>query len=193
MSITSGTDVCIRNASSYWAIRVSVSGCPSSSACIAFRSCRASRLVRRIERSIPAGSETYSTGSPFDRHCTPWYTDGRNPLPHAPWPALGCTPLEISTTNPGRSWFSDPSPYVTHEPSDGRPVRGEPVNSSNSAGAWLNWSVYIDLITQSSSATSCRCGMASDIQMPRLAPPGERPGRAQQLRRAGGEGEPLAP
>ena len=29
---------------------------------------------------MPAGSEAYSTGSPFDRHCTPWNTEGKNPL-----------------------------------------------------------------------------------------------------------------
>src|SRR5262249_29437075 len=104
--------------------------------------------------------------SPLERHCTPWKTDGMKPLPQQLWPPLGCTPLEISTTNPGRFSFSEPRPYVTHDPIDGRPARGEPVNSSSSAGAWLNWSVYIDLITQMSSATSCSRGTASDIQMP---------------------------
>ena len=44
MSITSGTAVCIRNANSYWAMRVSVSGWPSSRACIAFRSPSASSV-----------------------------------------------------------------------------------------------------------------------------------------------------
>ncbi len=36
-------------------------------------------------------------------------------------PPLGCTPLEISTTKPGRFSFSEPRPYVTHEPIEGRP------------------------------------------------------------------------
>ena len=59
---------------------------------------------------MPAGSEAYSTGSPFERHCTPWKTEGRNPLPKLFLPPLGCTPLEMSTTKPGRSSFSVPSP-----------------------------------------------------------------------------------
>jgi hypothetical protein len=41
---------------------------------------------------------------------------------------------------------------VTHEPIEGRPWRGEPVKSSNSAGVWLNWSVVIDRMTHNSSA-----------------------------------------
>ena len=32
------------------------------------------------------------------------------PLPNEFFPPLGCTPLEIRTTNPGKSWFSEPSP-----------------------------------------------------------------------------------
>ena len=110
MSITSGTEVCIRNASSYCATRVAVSGFWSCSSSIAFKSCSTSRVRRRIARSMPGGSETYSTGSPFERHCTPWNTDGMKPLPQQFWPPLGWTPLEISTTNPGRSSFSEPSP-----------------------------------------------------------------------------------
>ena len=55
-----------------------------------------------MSRSRPGGSERYSTGSPLLRHCTPWKTLGRNPLPQQPCPPLGCTPLEISTTKPGR-------------------------------------------------------------------------------------------
>ena len=53
MSITSGTAVCMRKASSYWAIRVRVSGLPSSSACNSLRSRSASRLCRR-KRAIHA-------------------------------------------------------------------------------------------------------------------------------------------
>ena len=47
MSITSGTEICMRKASSYWAMRVSVSGWPSSWAWIWFKSRSASRLSRR--------------------------------------------------------------------------------------------------------------------------------------------------
>src|SRR6266568_150733 len=74
----------------------------------------------------------------------------------------------MSTTNPGRFSFSVPRPYVTHEPIEGCPWRGEPVKSNNSAGVWLNWSVFMDLITHKSSAASWSLGIASDIQMPLL-------------------------
>lgn len=53
-------------------------------------------------------------------------------------------------------------------PIDGRPGRGEPVKTSSSAGAWLNWSVTIECTTHSSSATSANCGTASESQMPAL-------------------------
>ena len=39
-------------------------------------------------------------------------------------PALGCDPLEISTMKAGNPAFSDPRPYVTHDPIEGRPCRG---------------------------------------------------------------------
>jgi hypothetical protein len=48
----------------------------------------------------------------------------------------------------------------------GRPNCGEPVNNSSSAGAWLNCSVCIDLMMQSSSAMAPRFGSASEIQVP---------------------------
>ena len=58
MSITSGTAICIRKASSYWLIRVSVSGSPNSASSysLSFRS--ASSVRRRSPRSIPLGSLT---------------------------------------------------------------------------------------------------------------------------------------
>ena len=51
-----------------------------------------------------------------------------------------------------------------------RPARAaaSPVKTSNSAGAWLNWSVCIEWMKQSSSATSARCGTASESQRPAL-------------------------
>ena len=79
-----------------------------------------------------------NTGSPADLHCTPWYTEGRNPLPQADFPASGFLPPEARTINPGKFSFSDPKPYETHEPKEGRPNLAEPVCMSNWAGAWLN-------------------------------------------------------
>src|SRR5262245_8662888 len=70
--------------------------------------------------------------------------------------------------NPGRSLLSEPSPYVAHEPNDGRPCRADPVYSSNSAGAWLNCSVYIDLMKTRSSAIDAIPGRTSDTHAPLL-------------------------
>src|SRR3954469_9561113 len=70
--------------------------------------------------------------------------------------------------NPGRSFDSLPTPYVTHDPADGRPWLGEPVYSSSSAGAWLNCSVYIERMKVRSSATLASSGSASEIQAPDL-------------------------
>ena len=50
----------------------------------------------------------------------------------------------------------------------GRPSRAEPVWTNSWAGAWLNWSVYIERTMHSSSATVCRCGRISDISCPDL-------------------------
>ena len=47
MFINSGTAVCIRKASSYWAIRVLISGSPSDSAAIWFSSATPSSISRR--------------------------------------------------------------------------------------------------------------------------------------------------
>ena len=44
-------------------------------------------------------------------------------------------------TNAGRFWFSVPSPYVTHDPTHGKPIRLIPVLISKSAGEWLFVSV----------------------------------------------------
>ena len=38
------------------------------------------------------------TGSPWERSWTPWYTEGRKPLPHTLLPALGADWPETSTT-----------------------------------------------------------------------------------------------
>ena len=38
---------------------------------------------------------------------------------------------------PGRFWFSVPIPYVTHDPTQGNPIRAIPVFIWNCAGEWL--------------------------------------------------------
>ena len=55
---------------------------------------------------------------------------------------------------------------MIHEPIDGRPCRGEPVYRSNSAGAWLNCSLYIDLMKVSSSATPAISGNTCETHAP---------------------------
>src|SRR5690242_10661737 len=55
----------------------------------------------RKSLSIPSGSFINKTGSPSLLHCTPWYTEGRKPLPHTLLPASGNFPPEVNTTNPG--------------------------------------------------------------------------------------------
>jgi hypothetical protein len=55
---------------------------------------------------------------------------------------------------------------MAHEPMAGRPMRGEPVYNSNSAGAWLNWSVFMDLMKHTSSTISARPCTGSDSHAP---------------------------
>ena len=125
----------------------------------------ASRLNRRMDRSMPAGSTRRGQDLPWI--CTGLRKMlGKNRFPKRLLPALGLVPPEMRTTKPGRSWFSLPNPYVTHEPIEGRPMRGEPVYKSICAGAWLNCSVYIDLTKQRSSACSDSIGTASENQAP---------------------------
>ena len=56
--MTSGTAVCIRKASSYWLMRVAVSGSPNWLSSPWFSFCNASRLRRRVARFMPGGSPT---------------------------------------------------------------------------------------------------------------------------------------
>src|SRR6185369_3013124 len=107
-------------------MRERISGSLYSSYSFLLISFIASIEALRRSRSMPSGSLINKTGSPSDRHCTPWYTDGKNPLPQTLLPASGNFPPEVNTTKPGRFSFSVPKPYVTHEPRLGRPSRGEP-------------------------------------------------------------------
>jgi len=66
-------------------------------------------------------------------------------------PARGPRGPDCSTTNPGRSSASLPKPYVTHDPILGRPGCGAPVFTKILAGPWLNTSVVILWIQQTSS------------------------------------------
>src|SRR5947209_16869854 len=85
----------------------------------------------------PAGLLRFRIGSPTPRNGTPWYAVGKKPLPQLRAPPRGPRGPDCSTTNPGSDCDSLPTPYVTHEPIDGRPNCGEPVLTKIFAGAWL--------------------------------------------------------
>jgi hypothetical protein len=51
----------------------------------------------------------------------------------------------------GRLLLSDPMPYESHAPIDGRPACCDPVWKNVTAGSWLIASVCIDFTMQSSS------------------------------------------
>ncbi len=55
MSVSSGTDVCMRKAISYWAMRVAISGSPVSSSCMWLSLARSSRKRRRWAALEPRG------------------------------------------------------------------------------------------------------------------------------------------
>ena len=79
----------------------------------------------------------FKIGSPLDRHCTPWNTLGKNPLPQSALPNRGM-PLDNSTKNPGKLSFSLPNPHVVQAPIEGFPLRADPLCTNNCAGPWLN-------------------------------------------------------
>ena len=67
---------------------------------------------------------------------------------------------------PGRFWFSEPSPYVTHEPKLGRTCRTSPQFIIISDGSWFGMSVYIERMTHRSSTHSPTFGKISLTSMP---------------------------
>ena len=97
---------------SYCAMRVTVSGSPTASARSSLRSRKASSdAAARLRRPCRPGCETYRTGSPCERHCTPWIdATAESRCPRATCRRRDRSPPEISTTKPGRFWFSVPRP-----------------------------------------------------------------------------------
>src|SRR5688572_20465171 len=69
-------------------------------------------------------------------------------------------------TKPGRVAFGVPRPYCTHEPSDGRPARMEPVFIWQTDPTWFNPSAQQDRTTHSLSACCAMCGYQSDTSIP---------------------------
>src|SRR5882724_11504104 len=90
---------------------------------------------------------------------------GRKALFHSGGPTVVGTSGH-STTYAGRFLFSVPSPYVSHDPMDGRPTWLCPVFIINMDGSWFGISVYTDRMKQMSSTHSPTCGNSSLTSMP---------------------------
>src|SRR5262249_47491335 len=99
---------------------------------------------------------------------TPWYRAGMNPAPQLRGPLTTVPLVSCMTTNAGRSWFSVPRPYVTHDPSDGRPARMDPVFIWQMPAEWLMPSPQHERITARSSAQVAVCGSQSLTHSPPL-------------------------
>ena len=73
------------------------------------------------------------------RRATPESFVGRKPLAHIrekiAWPLLPAGKRGVNTTNAGKSLFSLPSPYDSHEPIDGFPGTSLPVMTNVQAGS----------------------------------------------------------
>src|SRR6185295_13676771 len=82
--------------------------------------------------------------------------------------------------------FSVPRPYVTQDPSEGRPARGVPVFIWQTPPEWLMPSVMQERMTARSSAHWATWGYQSDTQRPPL------PCRAH-LRLDASSGDPYSP
>src|SRR5262245_46859009 len=89
-----------------------------------------------------------------------------NPLPQLRGPLTGWPVLSQSTTKDGRFWFSDPRPYVTHEPSAGRPATLVQVFIWHTPPEWLMPFVQHELMTAMSSRHSAMLGTHSDAHSP---------------------------
>jgi hypothetical protein len=75
-------------------------------------------------------------------------------------------PPGVSTTKLGRFSFSEPSPYDTHAPNEGRFARIVPEWIRLRAGTCVGLNVYIERITQMSSITVEICGNSSLTSIP---------------------------
>src|ERR1043166_3405554 len=101
-----------------------------------------------------------------ERTTVPWNKGGIQPLDQLRTPSTGCPPGSVSTTYAGRLWLSDPRPYVTHEPSAGRPGCDLPVFMNQIDGSCPLMSVCIERISVTSSTMLAKCGSNSDTSIP---------------------------
>src|SRR3954453_20273628 len=93
---------------------------------------------------------------------------GRKPAPQFEACPFGSPRPSVSyiATNAGRLSLTLPSPYVTHEPTHGKPMRDMPVLIWNSAGEWLFVSVKHEWMNAMSSTCFARFGKISETQAP---------------------------
>src|SRR5262249_4706214 len=93
---------------------------------------------------------------------------GRKPAPQfEAWPFGRPRPsVSYMVTNAGRFWLSLPRPYVTHEPTHGKPMRLMPVLVWNSAGGGLLVSVKHEWMNAMSSTCFAMLGKISETQVP---------------------------
>src|ERR1700757_3899918 len=97
----------------------------------------------------------------------PWYIGGKNAEFHSGGPTVVGTSGH-NTTKLGRFLFCVPSPYVIHDPIDGRPATFAPVFIMIIAGSCFGISVYTDRTTQMSSMHSPIYGKISLTSIPLL-------------------------
>src|SRR5436853_6900284 len=93
---------------------------------------------------------------------------GRKPAPQF-WAGPFGTPrpsVAYIATNAGRFALGLPRPYVTHEPTHGKPIRVMPVLILNSAGEWLLESVQHEWMNAIRSTCFAMFGKMSAAQAP---------------------------
>jgi hypothetical protein len=69
-------------------------------------------------------------------------------------------------TNAGRLRLELPRPYVTHEPTQGKPMRAMPVLILKRAGEWLFESVQHECRNAILSTCRAMCGKRSETHAP---------------------------
>src|ERR1700693_547052 len=93
---------------------------------------------------------------------------GKKPEPQFEALPLGSPRPSVSyiVTKPGRLRFSLPKPYVTHEPTHGKPIRDMPVLIMNRAGEWLLELVQHEWMKAILSTCCATCGKISEPHLP---------------------------
>ena len=134
----------MRNAISYWAMRVAISGIVDDAVLQAIE-----RLHRIDHVALPVGADARRIVDVQHRIALGAELDALEaagqkaavPLPGRDRLLLPAVPVEVSTTKPGRLSLSLPRPYSSHEPIAGRPEIVVPVFMKVWAGSWLIASV----------------------------------------------------